>query len=224
MSKRAVPDVRLGVVPRQQRGADKRQRLLEAAMREFAKVGVADARVEVIVQDAGVGWGTFFHYFPRKEDVLLLAAIEHQRVIEAAMDRAAADERASTRDVVLAAYDATARSRHPQRLHVAMIRELLTSPTRFGQMLPVGMEPLQQRIARLLEIGQTRGEVRRDLDAGHMAGVLQVAILSTVARVGMPGAVGLSSRTELRSLVRSTFVVLWAGIEREAEGRPVLPD
>lgn len=216
--------VRLGVVPRQQRAADKRQRLLEAAMREFANVGVADARVEVIVQDAEVGWGTFFHYFPRKEDVLLLAAVDQQRQVEAAMDRAAADERASTRDVVLAAYDATARSRHPQRLHVAMIRELLTSPTRYTQMLPPDMEPLQQRIAHLLEIGQQRGEVRRDIDAGHLAGVLQVAILSTAARVGLEGAAGLSSKTELRSLVRSTFMVLWAGIEREAEGRPDLPD
>ena len=45
-------------------------------MAEYARVGLDTARVEDIVAAAGVSWGTFFHYFPAKEDVLLDAAAE----------------------------------------------------------------------------------------------------------------------------------------------------
>src|SRR5580698_11515960 len=62
--------------PRQRRAVATRQRLYEAAMDEYARVGIDQARVEDIVAAAGVSWGTFFHYFPAKEDVLLDAAAE----------------------------------------------------------------------------------------------------------------------------------------------------
>ena len=45
-------------------------------MAEYCRVGLDAARVEDIVAAAGVSWGTFFHYFPAKEDVLLDAAAE----------------------------------------------------------------------------------------------------------------------------------------------------
>ena len=71
-------------VPRQRRAVATRRRLYEAAMAEYAKVGLDVARVEDIVAAAGVSWGTFFHYFPAKEDVLLDAAAEVCRAYAAA--------------------------------------------------------------------------------------------------------------------------------------------
>ena len=65
-----------GPTPRQRRAVATRRRLYEAAMAEYARVGLEAARVEDIVAAAGVSWGTFFHYFPAKEDVLLDAAAE----------------------------------------------------------------------------------------------------------------------------------------------------
>src|ERR1700721_1729036 len=62
--------------PRQRRAVATRQRVYEAAMAEYGRVGLEGARVEDIVTAAGVSWGTFFHYFPTKEDVLLDAAAE----------------------------------------------------------------------------------------------------------------------------------------------------
>ena len=43
-------------------------------MAEYERAGLEHARVEDIVAAAGVSWGTFFHYFPTKEDVLLHAS------------------------------------------------------------------------------------------------------------------------------------------------------
>lgn len=53
-------------------------------MSEYARVGLDAARVEDIVAAAGVSWGTFFHYFPAKEDVLIDAAAAVCRAYAAA--------------------------------------------------------------------------------------------------------------------------------------------
>ncbi len=103
-----------------------------------------------------------------------------------------------------------------------MIREVLASAARFEQMLEPGRTPILKRIAQLLELGQERGEVRGDVGTELMAGILNSAVLVTAARVGIPGAVGLPSKVRLADLVRTTFRVVWAGIEAEAEGRPNL--
>lgn len=210
----------LGVVPQQRRSVEKRQRVLDAALKEFARNGVDGARVETIVADAGVAWGTFFHYFPRKEDVLLAAGVEHQRQFEAALDEAAADGAASVRDVVLAGYQAWSKQRVGQRLNVEIAREILASPNRFERMLDPGGALLYNRIATLLEVGQRRGEVRADVDAIAMARILNGAILLTFSRVGISGGAGLPREADLNELFRTTFQVIWSGIEIEAEGRP----
>src|ERR1700749_2956682 len=95
--------------PRQRRAAATRRRLYEAAMAEYARVGLDAARVEDIVAAAGVSWGTFFHYFPAKEDVLLDAAAEGCRAYaEAAVAGLAAGQ--PTGRVLGRAFDAMHRA------------------------------------------------------------------------------------------------------------------
>jgi AcrR family transcriptional regulator len=48
-----------------------RERLMGAAIAEFARAGMAEADVAAIVAAAGVAHGTFFFHFPTKEHVLL---------------------------------------------------------------------------------------------------------------------------------------------------------
>jgi AcrR family transcriptional regulator len=48
-----------------------RERLMGAAIAEFARAGMAEADVTAIVAAAGVAHGTFFFHFPTKEHVLL---------------------------------------------------------------------------------------------------------------------------------------------------------
>jgi AcrR family transcriptional regulator len=60
-----------------------RERLLESAVAEFGRVGMADADVATIVAAAGVAHGTFFFHFPTKAHVLLeLERREEQRMAE----------------------------------------------------------------------------------------------------------------------------------------------
>jgi AcrR family transcriptional regulator len=69
----------LGFRPRQARGVAARTRVYDAAIRQFAEQGVAATRIEDVVAAGGVAWGTFYRYFPRKEDVLLEAGSESDR-------------------------------------------------------------------------------------------------------------------------------------------------
>lgn len=62
--------------------ADTRERLFEAALREFAQVGFAGAQIDRIARTAGVARGTFYFHFPTKDDVLLeLAQRINARVV-----------------------------------------------------------------------------------------------------------------------------------------------
>src|SRR6476469_7549018 len=66
---------------RETRRLQTRQRLLDAAVAEFKRVGMAGADVNAIVAAAGVAHGTFFFHFPSKEHVLLeLESQEEARV------------------------------------------------------------------------------------------------------------------------------------------------
>jgi TetR/AcrR family transcriptional repressor of uid operon len=56
---------------RDQQRLDTKERVFEAALAEFARVGVAQTQIERIVALAGVSVGTFYRYFPGKDAVLL---------------------------------------------------------------------------------------------------------------------------------------------------------
>ena len=55
---------------RERHSAAVRQRLFDAAMRLFAERGFTETTVEDITNAADVGKGTFFNYFPSKEELL----------------------------------------------------------------------------------------------------------------------------------------------------------
>lgn len=48
-----------------------RERLFEAALREFREFGFAGAQIDRIARAAGVARGTFYFHFPSKDDVLI---------------------------------------------------------------------------------------------------------------------------------------------------------
>lgn len=53
------------------RGADKRERILDAALRVFAERGFYNAKVSEVARAAGVADGTIYLYFKNKDDLLI---------------------------------------------------------------------------------------------------------------------------------------------------------
>jgi AcrR family transcriptional regulator len=56
--------------PRTRKGASSRARLIDAARQVFEEDGFLDARITDIAERAGLGHGTFYHYFDSKEAIL----------------------------------------------------------------------------------------------------------------------------------------------------------
>lgn len=74
--------------PDSQPRADKRERIVEAAIAVFAEKGFAAARISDIAKGAGVADGTIYLYFLNKEDLLLTIFEEKMVEILRDLDRA----------------------------------------------------------------------------------------------------------------------------------------
>ena len=77
------------------RSGDKRERILAAAERIFARHGFFAARVSEIAKDAGVADGTIYLYFKSKDDLLISLFERRMTQVNAALRAAIADQPAA---------------------------------------------------------------------------------------------------------------------------------
>jgi TetR/AcrR family transcriptional regulator, fatty acid metabolism regulator protein len=179
-------------VPRQRRAATTRRRLYEAAMAEYARTGLEAARVEDIVAAAGVSWGTFFHYFPAKEDVLLDAGAEVCRAY-AVRARSGLEDGEDTESVLAAAFGAMFRAAvevtPSATLRGRMLLYVLGHPGRLTEFLGEEVAPPMPVTTAVLAEGQRRGEIRDDEPAESLAVIVLYAVLFSARRgasIGTP--------------------------------------
>jgi AcrR family transcriptional regulator len=146
-----------------ERGSDKRDLILQAAVRVFAQKGYHACRVSDIAAEAGVAHGLLYHYFRSKEDVLeeifrgtwgdLLAEVARiEERGEPVLDQLRA----------LAAFYLGSWLRAPDLIRV-LVREVARSPEVGRRVDEIGA--VFVAIRRIVERGQERGELRADADA-----------------------------------------------------------
>jgi TetR/AcrR family fatty acid metabolism transcriptional regulator len=142
---------------------EKRRRILEAAVRAFARKGYHACRVGEIASEAGVAYGLVYHYFTSKDEILetifrdtwtqMLTAIEAVEEEGAA----AAEQLRKVAAIVLRTW-----KRDPDLVRV-LVREVTRSPH-----IQREVEEIEQAYAalqRIVERGQKGGEFRTDVDA-----------------------------------------------------------
>jgi AcrR family transcriptional regulator len=142
---------------------DKRERILEAAVRVFAEHGYHGARVGDIAREAGVAHGLLYHYFASKDDVLRTIFVENWgeliarfRAVEAS-DEPAEAKLEGIAKILLRTW------RNDPALVTVMVREVAR-----GHLLQEQVEDVREAFAilqRVIEEGQSAGTFRRDLDA-----------------------------------------------------------
>jgi len=141
----------------------KRQLILDAAVRVFARSGYHGARVGDIAAEAGVAHGLLYHYFSSKDEVLetvfrenfgeLLARF---RAVEAA-DEPAPEKLEGIAKILLRTW------RNDPALVTVMVREVARSPQ-----LQAQVDEVREAFAiiqRVIEQGQADGTFRPDVDA-----------------------------------------------------------
>lgn len=154
-------------------------------MAEYARVGVDAARVEDIVAAAGVSWGTFFHYFPAKEDVLLDAGVDlcesFAKAAAAGLD-AGKDIETILADAFAALFRSAREIAEPLRLRSAILRHVANHPGRLSAVLGETTPTPVQAAAEVIAQGQRHGEVRTDQPAESLAVVLCYSVLAANRR------------------------------------------
>jgi TetR/AcrR family transcriptional regulator, fatty acid metabolism regulator protein len=141
---------------------EKREQLLEAAVRVFARRGYHGSRVADIAEEAGVAHGLLYHYFSSKEEVLQTIfrenwgqLLERFRAVEET-DEPAPEKLTGIAKILLRTW------RNDPDLVTVMVREVARSPQLQAQVQGVGEAFAILR--RLIEQGQDEGSFRRDLD------------------------------------------------------------
>ena len=142
---------------------EKRQRILDAAVRVFARRGFHTSRVGDIAEEAGVAHGLLYHYFSSKDEVLETIfrenwgqLLERFALVEASSEPA--DEK------LLGLVKILLRTwRNDPDLVTVMVREVGRSAHLATQVDDIGRGFVV--IQRVIEQGQAEGVFRKELDA-----------------------------------------------------------
>jgi len=162
--------------------ADKRQLLLDAAIRVFALKGYHAARIGDIAKEAGVAYGLLYHYFASKEEVLetvfrdtWTAMLDAIGGIEATGGPAREQVR-RVAAVVLGSWKL-----NPDLVRV-LVREVARSPQLQNEVGEIrqAMDALERIVQRGQEAGEFRGTLHTRLAAWVLYGALEEVLTGWV--------------------------------------------
>jgi AcrR family transcriptional regulator len=182
----------------------KKDQLLDAAVKEFARHGYELASVNRILQTAGLSKGSFYYYFDDKADLAATAFLSAAEPI-AFLDELGEPSSAAAfwKELRRVSYQRLQllESKRTQFECVARLSSALGSdPALAARVLP-RFEPGRRKMARFLEKGVALGALRNDLPVGTLMAMLEaikkVAYQAEFADERVPTEVEMESFTDL---------------------------
>jgi TetR/AcrR family fatty acid metabolism transcriptional regulator len=162
------------------RGGDKRERILAAAERVFARRGFFASRVSEIAKDAGVADGTIYLYFKSKDDLLISLFENRMRQVNDAL-RAAIAAQPAPIDQLRAFIKAYLRLVHDEPAAAEVLTIELRQSSKFmKEYANPGFADFLRMLGGIIATGQQRG----DLDASipsHVAARMIFGMLDELA-------------------------------------------
>jgi TetR/AcrR family fatty acid metabolism transcriptional regulator len=165
---------------------DKRERILDAAVKVFAQEGFFNAKVAQIAHVAGVADGTIYLYFKSKDDLLISLFEDRMEMVNATL-----------REALAAGESAVDRLKRIVRLHLELVQsnrhmaevicvELRQSAKFMKDYANPKFAEFLRLIAGAITEGQKAGELRGDLDphviARSLFGALDEISLAWLAK------------------------------------------
>lgn len=198
---------------RERRRVEIRDRILRAALRLYSERGVNDTTVEDITNEADVGKGTFFNYFPSKDDVL-----PHLCKLKMGKIREVVSRSLNSRDSM---------DKVLYELSIVLIEEFEPSPALMHSILAVffsnasarqqmveTLEEDREILAELMAARQARGELRKDLSPQELALQFQRSLF------GATVLWSFDPSNPLQDSLKQMTQILWSGIRE----RHIAPD
>jgi TetR/AcrR family transcriptional regulator, fatty acid metabolism regulator protein len=162
--------------PSKKSAGDKRERILDAAERVFARRGFFNSRVAEIARDAGVADGTIYLYFKSKDDLLIsLFESRMERVITEMRARVGETDDVLKRVLVFIRTYARLAQENPYGAEVLTI-ELRQSSKFMKEYANPRFADFMRLLSSLIEEGQTAGLLYDDIPAPIAARALFGAI------------------------------------------------
>ena len=163
---------------------DRREQIIDAAMRVFAEKGFARATNRDIAREAGITTGLIYYYFKSKED-LLRAALEERSPIQV-MTQITPEMLEQPPEVLLPLVIERVLHLVEGERFVGMIRVLLPEMMHGStEVAPIALDFFQRIIGFLdsyLRLQVTRGTVRADLDTAMTVQVFVSSMIGMVMR------------------------------------------
>lgn len=154
----------------------RKEALYQAAVELFRSQGFDETTVEEIAQAAGLAKGTFFNYFPSKEDILLHIGERHVSRLGAGL----AQEESAGRPARSSAIGDLKRLLHALAASLQADRDLvclaLDKALKMSYLAPTprgGWLNFRGLVALLISRAQRNGEIHPDLDPEPLASILE---------------------------------------------------
>lgn len=153
----------------------RKENLYSAAVTLFRQQGFDQTRVEEITQAAGVAKGTFFNYFPTKEDVLLYIGERHMTRLGAAMSNGAGKQVAQERSAIAALKTVLHALADSLEEDKDLVRLAVDKAMKISHLAPEagGRFSLQGLVVLLIRRAQRTGEIHPAVDPDLAAQMLE---------------------------------------------------
>src|SRR5260221_3919559 len=178
---------------RDQQREESRNRLFDAALAEFRRVGFDDSQIDDIVRVAGVARGTFYFHFPTKEHVLVeFQRRGQERIVErlSALRRRPLAVKSFLQHLIDAVIAEAVSSGQP-----SLQRELFALFARQPMALASQDYPLQEAVTQFFSEAPDRGEVRGDLMPSELMMIFMTSMFGVL--LSQPQPLGPEMRPSL---------------------------
>lgn len=190
---------------RERRRAETRERIVREALRLFSERGVTATTIEDITNAADVGKGTFFNYFPSKEQIIADICQTKMGTIREFTQRAAKSDQPMNQVLYeLAVIKTQEFARSPALVLNILAPTLAGEATR--QQMREDLSRDRQVLAELMAARQKRGELRIDVTPLELAYQFQRAFF------GATVLWSLEPSKPLPQCLKETATVLWSGM------------
>ena len=212
MNSEALQPCEKTVDRRERRRAETRDRIIRAALCLFSERGVATTTVEDITNEADVGKGTFFNYFPSKEHILAHLCQLQMGKIRELVSRSIHSPEPMDRVLHELALILIEQFSHSPALVQSILAAALSSQSA-REMMVDDLEKDRAVLAKLMTARQKRGEIRDDSSPRELALAFQRMLFGTTVLWSLDPSKSLSD------CLSDMADVLWSGIRAQGTGR-----
>jgi TetR/AcrR family transcriptional regulator len=162
---------------------EKKQRIFQAAVQEFASHKFSEASLNRIVKTAKIPWGSFYQYFDNKEDLYLyvikeLSKYKWDALEQAGVDNIDGDFFNIIREKLIALIEL--RKQNPDYAHIALLQEMDDS-----DFIRKVRGDSTKRWKEIIERDKKSGLIKEEIDADVMIDMFYSFVLLNFYRTGL---------------------------------------